>query len=402
MSKLVEWTRWMLLEAKLAAPPIVQRTVIPHLYEVKDILGLLIKPYLTTYQWRGRTEDGTLTVSFAGREFTRMSLKSSLFTEGPVEKMIGRVPLWSLDKLADSPSDLIIVEAPRCLIRKLPRQSAIVLPRVVNHIVDVGGDWQDVRSRFRKNTRKYLLRLMRKYGYEYDVSHDCQEFEQFYHHMYVPTMRNSHGELCTLMTIQEAYRYFRHGWLFRVIRDGDWVSGMVCHSQQEVLFTDIIGVKNSDAQLMKEGAESAAYYAVFQWANQHKYKAVNMLWTRPYIKGGTFQHKRRWGAAISVPLDFHKQFWIKARHNTPPVSKFLIENPCVIVDENAELHGLIIVADPYSVSAETRQEWEKTCATPGLNSLLIRPVSDFAKGPRDINDPNLVIPGPFNYAKGGE
>lgn len=395
MSKSSKFIRNLWFKARLNAPPVVQQRIIPWLQETKETAQLLTKPYLPIYQLQGSTQSGPLTVAFAGREYTKEFFKSFLFTETPVEKQVGQAPFWATNKLVNWPSDIVIVEAAKYLIGKLPDQNAIVLPRVVYHTVDVRGSWEEVRSRFRKNTRKYILRLIRKYGYEYELSHNDQDFEQFYHHMYLPTMNDRHGELSIPISINEAYRYFQSGCLFRIMREGEWVSGVVCHPEQKVLITDIHGVKNADVQLANEGATSATYYAAIQWANEHGFEAVGMVGSRPYLESGAFQHKRRWGSAVSIPSDLHKRIWIKIQCITPAASHFLVKNPFVVVDKDNRLHGLIVVDDPSNVPSETKTEWEDRYATPGLDSLLVRSVRSFAQEPATIQQPELVIPIPL-------
>jgi len=393
--KVLGFIRDLWIKAQLKAPPSVQRAVIPRLHEAKEIVRLLARPYLPVYQLQGQGQGGPLAVTYIGLEFAKPFWKSFIFVEDPVEQRVGQIPCWRYDKVVDlSSGDILIVEATKHLIRKLPRQSAIVLPERVDHIVDVQGDWQDVRSRFRKSVRKNELRLIRKYGYEYDVSYASQDFEEFYHQMYLPTTRDRHGELSFPKSISEAYQYFRRGWLFRVKRDGDWVSGVVCHPLQGVLLARISGVKNADARLIHEGATAATYYAAIHWANQHRYKVVNFLGSGVRLSGGLFQHKRKWGATVSVSPNLHRQIWIRVRRITPAVSRFLKENSFIVVDKSGKLHGLIIVDEPHNVSAETRKEWEKRYVTPGLSSLLIRSVRNFAEEPANVKDPDLVIPIP--------
>jgi hypothetical protein len=359
---------------------------------VKEIIRLLVRPYLPVYQLEGQGQGSPLTVTYIGLEFAKPFLKSILFSEESVERQVGKIPFWRRSELANhSSSDIIIVHAAEHLIRELPRQNAVVLPHYVHHILDVRGDWQDVRLRFHKTVRGHELRLVRKYGYEYDVSHDRQDLETFYYQMYVPTMNERHDELSTPLSIGEVYQYFRHGCLFRVMRDGDWVSGVVCHFQQDVLIADIMGVKNADVRLIHEGAASTIYYAAVHWANRHGYEAVNFLGTGPYLGEGGFQYKRKWGTAISVPPHLHRQIWIKVRRITPAVSRFLKENP-LVVDENEKLHGLITVDDPHNISAKTKKEWEKHYVTPGLSSLLIRSVDYFAPGSSDVQKTDVVMP----------
>jgi hypothetical protein len=393
MNRLLESVRIFWIRARLDAPPFVQRVIVPRLQEAKEIVRLLVRPYLPVYQLLGQGQGGPLSVTYVGLDYAKPFLKSLLFVEDAVEHRVGQIPFWRCDELANlSSGDIIIVEAAKHLIRRLPCQNAIVLPQYVHHILDVRGDWQAVRSRFHKSVRTNELRWMRKYGYEYDVGHDRQDFETFYHHMYLPTMNLRHGDLSMPMSLQEADQYFRCGWLFRVTRDGDWVSGVVCHPQNDVLMWDITGVKNADEQLMTEGAAAATYYAAVHWANQQGYNAVNFLGSLPCLSSGLFHHKRRWGGAISIPPHLHRQVWIKVRRNTPAVSQFLKDHPFVVVDKDGKLHGLVVVDDPHNVSAETRKEWEKNYVTPGLSSLLIRPVSCFTEEPAHDKDSGLVIP----------
>lgn len=333
-------------------------------------------------------------MSYVGLNLAKPFLKSILFERDPVERKVGRVPFWRVDRLVGGLSgDVVIVEAYRRLVRKLPHQNAIVLPHYVFPILDVRGDWQDVRGRLHKTVRTHELRLVRKYEYTYEMSHDPQDFEEFYHQMYLPTMDKRHGELSSPMSIAKAYRYFQHGWLFRVERDNDWVSGLICYRRQNVVIAQIMGVRDADAQLIREGAASTLYYTAVHWANQHGYEAVNFLGTEPFLEAGQFRYKRKWGVTVSIPPQLHRRVWLKVRRVTPAVSTFLQENPCIVIDDRRkELYGLIVMDDLHSVTTDTKERWEERYATPGLSHLVVRSVDDFAEGLPDGHEPDLVIP----------
>lgn len=395
MGKSLQSIRNLWIEARLNAPPSVQRTIILRLHEVKEVVRLLTRPYLPVCRLHGQGQGGPLTVAYIGLHYAEPLMKDILFVEDPVEQQVGRIPFWRPDRLASLPSsDMIIVEATRHLIRKLPRQNAIVLPQYVHHILDVRGDWQDVRGRFRKSTR-HELRLTRKYGYQYEVSHDDQDFEFFYRDMYLPTMKIRHGDLASPMSVSEAHRTFRHGFLFLVKRDGRRVCGSLCHVERDTVRYMIMGVIDGDEQIMREGAGGALNCLRIQWANQQGYKAVNFLGSGiPRLNGGMFQYKRKWGTTVCVPPHLHRQIWIGIRRNTPAVSRFFKDNPFIVVDKKGDLHGLIVVDDPHNVPAKTREEWERRYVTPGLSSLLIRPVNDFVGEVANHDRSGVVIPIP--------
>jgi hypothetical protein len=133
--------------------------------------------------------------------------------------------------------------------------------------------------------------------------------------------------------------------------------------------------------LMKEGAMGALYISLIRWANQAGYKTVDFLGCLPYLHWGIFQYKRKWGTTISISPHSHKQIWLRFQRDTPAVRHFLEDNPCVIIDENGDLQGLIVIDDPDDVTPEVEARWHKQCFTPGMKGLLIRSVADFLKEP---------------------
>ncbi len=377
MSKLVELSRRLWIETQLIAPPWVQRTVIDPLHQTKRVLRLLSRPYLKIYQWQGQSQGGPLTVAFGGLDDTKPFLKSILFVEEPTEKEIDQVPLWRLSKLADLAGDLVFIEADKRLVRKLTRQRALIMPPRVEFMLDVRGDWRTVELRISRSVRRHEFRLVRKYGYEYEISRSSQDFEKFYSEMYAPTMTDKHEELTTLMSLAEAHLYFRHGLLFRVKRDGVWVSGGVCQPQQGIVNFKLLGVVNADQQLIHEGAQAAVYYAVVHWANQEGFEAVNFEGCRSYLTG-LFQYKRKWGTSISIPAHQYERTWIKIQRLTPAVRQFLKDNPCIVSDEEDKLHGLVVTDGLEPVTPEAEAEWHKQYMTPGLSGIQIRSVTDLA------------------------
>ncbi len=382
MGKLLESSRILWIEAQLRAPPLVQRNVIPRLHEAKEIIRSLIKPYLTVYQLQGQGQGGSLTVILASSGDSKPFLKSILFANEPLEREMGRVPVARLSELASTLSgDIVIIEAATHLVGRLPRQNAIVMPPRVELMLDVQGDWQDVRRRLHRSVRFHDLRLIRKYGYEHETSHSDQDFELFYHDMYLPSMKVRHAELASPESFREAYQYFRHGWLFLVKRDGNYVSGGLCQARQGVVNFKLTGVIKADEQLMHEGAQAAVYYAVIHWANQEGYETVNFEGCRSYVGTGLFQYKRKWGSAVNLPPHQHKQIWIKVLRNTPAVFRFLRDNPCIIFDEKGKLQALIVTEDPAGVTPEIEATWRKKYETPGLNGLLILSMADLLKEP---------------------
>jgi hypothetical protein len=376
MGKLFELSRRFWVEAQLVAPPPIQRAIVPHLHEAKDLLRSF---YLPVYQWSGQGHGGALVVTYAGHpRYTTRTLKSLLFAERAEENEIGRIPFWKLSALVDSEiGDITIIEAVERVIRTLPASGAIVLPFLVQMTLDVQGDWRDVRLRIPGKRRRDQERIVRKCGYSYEVSNSEKDFEMFYHQMYLPTAQRRYGELAGLATIEEVYPYFRHGRLLFVKRNDIYVSAFLCLAHGDVVHAKFGGVFEGDPQLIQEGAQGTVYYATIRWANQQeKYKAVNLEGCLPYLDNPVFRYKRSWGTSVSVAPHLHGRTWIKSQRNIPAVRQFLKDNPFITVDKSGRLQGLIVVDDPDKVSPETKAEWRKCYETLGLDGLLVRSVAD--------------------------
>ncbi|MBN1582231.1 MAG: GNAT family N-acetyltransferase [Anaerolineae bacterium] len=402
MPHVSSWIQSLWIDAQVNAPPALQRRVIPRLHEAKEILRLVAKPYLVVRCLQGQGQGGALTAACAGSDYTMSFLQSLLFVQPPVEQSVERIPLWRCHERVEAlSSDIIVIEAARHLIHRLPRERAIVLPQYVHHILDVRGEWEDVQRRLPKNARREF-KVLRKHDYQYETSYEDQDFEAFYHDMYLPTMENQHGDLSSPMSAGEAYQYFKHGLLFFVRRDGQRVCASVFHFQQDVIRFMIMGVLGGDRQIIKEGAVSALNCLRLQWANEKGYREVNFLGSDPYLENGLFQYKRKWGTTVSVPPILHRQIWIKVQRLTPAVSRFLTDNPCIVIDRDASLRGLVVVQDAQTVSDEVKTRWSKRYATPGLSDLVVRPLHWFTQAPANADVLDVIIPAPLDLDPEGE
>lgn len=381
MAKLLTFIRWLWLELRLGTGPYVQRTVIPRLHQTKEITRMVASPHLTLYRWSGEHNGNPLTVTYAGLGYVAPTLKSLLFDAPPAEQAAGKINVWRPQAGLDSSnSDITIIEASKYLIRQLPPHTGVVLPSRLHFILDTRGQWQQVEARFRRDARRNEVSRAKKYGYQYTVSHSKADLEMFYNTMYLPTMQKRHGKLAANISRAEAYQLLRHGMLFLVKRDGVYVSGGLCLVQDGILRFREMGVLNGNQQLMREGAVGAMNYLRICWAHKEGCRGVNFGECWPFLSG-IFQSKRKWGTEVSIPPHEHKQIWISVRRDTPAVSQFLQENPCVIINGQGQLHGLVVTGNPAAITAQQEAKWRKQYATPGLKSLLVCSSSSLAQRP---------------------
>ncbi len=374
MDKMLDLRHRLWVRAQLATPPLVR----PLLHKAQRIALMSAHPCMTVYRWEGENLGGALTASYAGFEYAELRLKSQLFSSEPVEHEIESVPMWRPDHLADcTDADVSYVVADEMLVRRLPREGALVMPFKTRLTVDVRGEWADVEKQFHHHLRKYELKQVRKYGYTYETSNRQSDFDMHYHSMYAPTMENRHGSLAThmLLTYEETLEYFRRGLLLLVKREDKYVAGAVLQPEREVLYHINVGVLDGSEQLMKEFAVAAVYNSMFHWANQQGFHSVD-LWGSPPLLTHLFFYKRKWGASVGVSPTMAQRFWLKIRRDTPAVRQFLKDNPSIVLDDRGKLWGLVVTDEGNDVDPEQKAAWSARCYTPGLEGLLFRSVND--------------------------
>jgi hypothetical protein len=376
VNDLLHGTRRLWLEINTGPPEWLPRSLLPRLNDIKELVRLAVGPALPVSLLEGENAAGRLRATLVNVPFQRKYLESTLFSGALQTKEMGKVPFWHLDALPpDQLGDLLIVGGSKHLIRSLPTEGAVVLPQSVNHVIDLSGGWDQVRGRFHRDVRENALRMIRKYGYEFNASHSWCDFDRFFNNMYVPTMNNRHGEVSWPMDRQEAEIIFAHGFLLQVKRGEDWVAAALCECRADSVFGHLIGVQGANQQLIEEGAISAPYYGLIKWAIEQGYRTVSPLGSPPFMDSGMFRHKRRWGTAVGISESMNRDLWLRVVNATPAVKRFFVDNPLVAFDSNYDLQGTIFVEDSM-LSADVVAVCQKKYATPGLHRLEIRSVTE--------------------------
>ncbi|NJN92875.1 MAG: hypothetical protein HC875_01660 [Anaerolineales bacterium] len=117
---------------------------------------------------------------------------------------------------------------------------------------------------------------------------------------------------------------------------------------------------------------------LIKWANEAGFETFNFGDSGPFLAGGIFQYKRKWGAKVVAR---NRRVWLKVQRNNPAVCQLLKDHPIITVDKTGDLHGLIIVNNSREIDASDEVEMQRKYATPGLNSLLIRSMADLVVEP---------------------
>jgi len=368
-------SRWHAIQRQ--APPWFEASLLPLLFQLKDMMRLLFRPRLSTNEFF--EADGAEGPKAIGVRLTPIAgLYSELLAQWPSERPADDTPFWRVGaKGLKKSADLVVVEGPLHLIKALPRHNALILPRCVAHTLNVTGSWQEVCRRFHKSVRTNELRRIRKYDYHFEKSTATAHFEHYYESMYLPTMNRRHGSEAILDSRAKAHEFFENGFLLRVLKGGSWVAGALCELRASGLRLCELAVLEANDSLIKQGAMGAAYIGAIQTANSMKCRQINLTVTASLLSNSTLQHKRKWGASVSLPVSDQERIWIQIARYTPAVHRLLATNPMITVDQDGQLQALVALESLNHWTTEEAERWRRNYFMPGLSSIRVLPLDRF-------------------------
>jgi hypothetical protein len=229
--------------------------------------------------------------------------------------------------------------------------------------------------------RRVAERLIRKHEYSFEISHSPEDFDNFYYNMYLPSMNSTHGDLADPTPYQEAYHYFEQGWLHKIIRQGEFVGGAIVYTSSETLYVKLMGLKNADEQLRREGVYYAVYYPLLVEANKNNFAFANFGKSAPFPKLSFFQYKRRWGMSIKAVPHNDFQLWIYFHRVTPAVTRFITDNPLICLQENGDFCGLLTVDSLAGLDEVNLEKQRHLYLVPGVKDWRVCTMQNLVTSP---------------------
>jgi len=185
----------------------------------------------------------------------------------------------------------------------------VEINRLLDFLLPAGGlsvdSWvqqeTDLESECYRKRRRGIERgwgqKVRTRGYRYTLSRDDGDLGVFYREYYLPHVTRRHAEIATPRPMSSLKRALRAGFLLQVWEGERWVAGLVAdRADQHRVSLLAAGLHPSLWGRMQDGALSAAYYFLFQWAEANGIRAVNFCGSRPNEMDGVFHHKKLWAA----------------------------------------------------------------------------------------------------------
>ena len=179
----------------------------------------------------------------------------------------------------------------------------------------------------RKKLKKDLKRI-RKHQYTYEVVRGKDFFDDFYHHMYVPHIKNTFGNEARPHSLETILKGHENSDLL-LVKDGQLsVAGEIYSYDTNGPKVLCLGILNGDHRYVKEGAICALYYFRLIYLKSKGYADIDLGLSRVFLSDGVLRFKKKWGMKMTSASD--DGFLIHQLTLKDGTKSFLKNNPFIM------------------------------------------------------------------------
>ena len=288
-----------------------------------------------------------LRILFAGGDRQRDYWSRLAFAGDCTETPLGKVYLWQLLYLLRRNSqrcDLAVIEG-RGLQRRLYQGVGdFYLPLWVDSSVELP------LTPASKGAKEDLRRI-RKHQLGYELTKDTQLLREFYDHMYLPTVRDRHGEQSHISRFEELARSLGRGdnQLLLVRHEGVAIAGVII-IKSAVPRLWLAGIRDSSMAYRRMGAVGATYHFPAQALAAEGFKRMDMGRSRPFFNDGVMNYKGKWNHRLD---GFDSDGMVLRVLAASAAARGLLARQPFAHLQDGRLHGAVFVDDAHSPPAES-------------------------------------------------
>lgn len=264
-----------------------------------DALALPFQMHGEVRRSEVRTEEGRLRLVEVGRGKHTAPFCARLFGSRMRGVDDGVRPLWSPAALADVDADLVMAEIHNWMAPRFRRAGWLIVPDSIRWHADLT---RCPPPRLTPSLKADLKKVSR-YGYTLETAGTSRDWAEFYGSMVVPQARVRFGEEAWIPSERLRRELAARGTLHFIHRDGARVAGICSVRNGSTLWLPVMGLRQGDANLLKEGVYSAVFSLLFDWARNEGCTQVDAGRTSAFTLDGVHRFKRKWGLdPVADPL----------------------------------------------------------------------------------------------------
>ena len=319
----------------------------------------------------GATRTGRANLLVAGPDPWAHELPHRIFVSPPKQRRLETIPGWQLHsrlQKMEQDFDLVFARVDKIAERMFFPSTYLRVPEWVDTGLPLPDDPTSLLRASESLARD--IRVAQRNGLETSVSGLLDDFQEFYHSMYVPFIHARHGAVARPRNEISFRNCFRRGGLIWLTRGGERLAGLVFEVTRDGLSIRGHATRDGYAGLTKRGAASALYFHAIRHARERGCRFLDFGGCAGCLTDGVLHYKRKWG--VQVRIRPTNQFYTLVRWaawNTA-VAAFLTELPLVHQSGNR----LTAIAAMHFEGAAGQAETDKIYGTlhvPGLDEFAI-------------------------------
>jgi hypothetical protein len=322
-------------------------------------LNYLLRPQQWIMNGKESSSSQELRLIFTGTEQNKNYLAGLAFKGSYTVGYAGRKWLWQKPASSSENKEAFIAvnEIPKSFYRFLKNSGRFFIPSWVSGEIDISGDLGSfIRQR---DSLHSDFRKVKKYGLESLVVTDLKSYNEFYYRMYVPYILKRFDNAAFVLDYNFTKKLYHKCELIFVKKGEELIGGNVVLFEKQVARPILVGVKDGNWDLVKEGAVGASYFFSLSRAKEKGYTRVNLGGSRPFLKDGVLNYKRQW--ALKLSSEFQTGFLLNISSMSEGIKGFLMNNPFIYLDKSG-LNGAAFI-DRSPSEAEylsiARKHWFK-------------------------------------------
>jgi hypothetical protein len=212
------------------------------------------------------------------------------------------------------------------------------------------------------------LQKVRHNDLQYEVTQDRRIFDDFYHAMYLPYIRQTFGDCADIETHQRMVGLFKRSDLLIIKAQEKSIAGQMILYDEACPSLWVMGIQDGNRDYLKLGVMGACFHFSLKYLQEKGYKRVGLGWSRPFLRDGVMRFKKDWSQKISDY--YHNGFALKVLSYTPAVKAFLCHNPFIFKRQDL-LYGAVFVDSDKPLSDDDIRQIDKDYFHVGLSRLFI-------------------------------
>ncbi len=279
--------------------------------------------------------------------------------EGVAPQPAGEVPLWKLSSAVRqgllAEADLVICELSRIHPLRPRAPLAFTVPIWVNQLLAIPDGPETILTGNEGRHLRYRVNRFRKAGYAWRFSRSREDFDLFYHRMYLPFVRSRHGERALVAPYSVQWDFWLasgRGGVVLITRDGQPVAGTICHLTHDICYGVEMGVLDADPVLQQQGINRYVVWCALEWGHAQGAKYCNMGGSHGWRSHGSFQQKAQWGPRV-IHSQRPSRHWTLLASDLPGPLRERINQLGFISEQEGAFYGVVVAErDPASTEKD--------------------------------------------------